>query len=199
MTTTYQSLQPRSIRRTVAPTYDALDMNLVRQHCRIDTHDEDQLLREYAEAAADYAEHYQNRALRTSTWEAIYDGFPGCEWELPRQPLQSVSSITYLDEDGASQTLSTDVYLVAAASGRVALKPSQVWPVTQDRIATVTVTYVAGYTSAALIPASTRQAMRILTGHLFENREPIIAGQSVANVPYSVRELLDRDAIVSYR
>jgi len=198
--TTEQTLQPIGLRRTVAPTYRALDLELLRQHCKLDHHDEDALLLEYAEAAADYAEHFQNRALRTSTWEATYDGFPGCEWEPPRQPLQSVSSITYLDTDGATQTLSTSVYGYSASSGRIYLKPSQSWPSTQaDALETVTVTYVAGYTSAALIPASTRQAMRLLVEHSRRLRTPVVIGASVAELPLSVKELLERDELVSYR
>jgi uncharacterized phiE125 gp8 family phage protein len=176
-----------------------LDPELLRQHCKLDHHDEDQLLFEYAEAAADYAEHCQNRILRTSTWEATYDGFPGCEWELPG-PLQSVTRITYLDTGGATQTLATSVYTYSAVSGRIALKPSQSWPSTQaDAIETVTVTFVAGYTSAALIPASTRQVLRLLVDHQRRMRAPIVIGASVETLPLSVQEFLSRDMLVAYR
>lgn len=188
------------LRRTVAPTFQVLTPSQLRAHARIDECDEDQLIAEYIEAATEYAESYQNRILRTSTWAATYDGFPCGEWYLPNPRLQSISSIAYLDQDGASQTLATTVYTSNAniEPGQIALKVSQVWPTTYEQIGVVTVTFVAGYL-AADIPARTKQAIRILAAHWYRLREPIVIGASVQNVPMSVQDLLDADKFVAYR
>jgi uncharacterized phiE125 gp8 family phage protein len=183
----------------VAPTFAAISNAACRLHCRVTTNDENALLDDYIESATDFAETYQNRCLRTSTWQAVYDYFPD-ELYLPNPPLQS-ATIAYLDSAGVSQALATTVYTVDAISqpGRIALKYTQSWPVTYGQIAAVTVTFVAGYTSAALIPARTKQAIRIIASHWYENREPIVVGMAVNTVPLSVIDLLDQDKFVSYR
>lgn len=193
---------PRGLRRTVAPTFRAIDLVQLKQQSRIDGDDEDMLLIEYIEAATDFVERDQGRALLQSTWQAVYDEWPDCGvFYLPNPPLISVSSITYLDESGASQTLSSSVYSVDAVSqpGRVSLAYGQSWPVILSQQAAITVTFLAGYSSAANVPQRTKQAIRILAGHWFKCREPVVIGASVANVPLSVTELLEPDRILSYR
>lgn len=192
------SRRPRGEKRTVAPTFQAIDNEACRQHARVYITDEIALLDEYIEAATDYAESYQNRCLRTSTWQAVYDCFPDEFW-LPNPPLQS-ATIQYLDSAGDTQTLATSIYTVDAISepGRIALKYGQTWPSTLSQINAVTVTAIKGYTAASLIPAKTRQAIRVLATHMFETREPIVAG-SIANVPFSVLDLLDQDRFLGYR
>lgn len=168
-------------------------------HSHVYITDEDSILAEYIDAATEFAEQYQNRCLRSSTWQASYDAFPD-EFLLPIPPLVSVSSIAYLDTEGASQTLSSSVYTVDAISqpARVALKYSQTWPSTYDQINAVTVTFVAGYASASLVPARTRQAIRMIAAHWFINREAV-AEKSMANVPIGALELLDCDRFIEYR
>lgn len=50
-------------------------------------------------------------------------------------------------------------------------------------------TYTAGY-AAGEEPADIRLAVCQLVGHWYENREPVMAGASVAEIPLTVRDLL---------
>lgn len=192
----------RGLRRTVAPTFLPVDVAGLKRQAGINVNDDNELLQEYVEAAADFAENYQERCLRQSTWQAVYDGFPSCGvFYVPKPRLVSVSFVKYLDAAGTLTTLATSCYTtdIISEPGRIALKYGQVWPTTLDQIASVTVEFVAGYASAAAIPARTRQAIRALASHWYECREPVVVGESVANVPLSVTDLLNEDKFLSYR
>lgn len=196
------SQAPSGLRRTVAPTFPAIDVASLKGHGEIVHNDDNAILADYIEAATDYAERVQERCLRLSTWQAVYDCFPSSGvFYVPMPRLVAVTSIAYVASGGTNTTLATSYYTVDAISepGRVALAYGQTWPQTRDQIAAVTMTYTAGYASAALIPARTRQAIRMLAAHWYENREAVVVGESVANVPLSVNDLLNEDRLVSYR
>lgn len=110
---------------------------------------DDGLLQVLISAARQQAETITHRALVTSTFDLKLDAFPGSDdvIEIPLPPLQSVTSITYLDGDGASQTMDSDDYVVDISSepGRVYLAYGASWPSTQNRRDAVTIRFVAGY------------------------------------------------------
>jgi uncharacterized phiE125 gp8 family phage protein len=170
-----------------------------RVHCRVDGTDEDAYLQGLIGAATTYIETITGRSLVTRTHDWKRPGFPdaaeGYEFRVPRPPLASVTSITYVDTAGATQTLATSVYEAVdtagdITAGRIVLKPSQSWPDTQsDKAITVTVRFVAGYGGPEAVAAPLRQAVLILVGHWFASREPIVTGTIVATLPLSVEAL----------
>lgn len=122
----------------------------------------------------------------TQTWDLVLDAFPAGEIRLPLPPLQSVTSVTYTDTDGASQTLDAGQYTVDTANARIV--PVSSWPSTKAVPAAVVIRYVCGYGAAAAVPASIKAAILLLTGDLFENREA--QGEKVLSVNETVRRLL---------
>jgi len=145
-------------------------------------------VRERAEAAT-------GRQLLTATYDLVLDSFPcgvqpfelGLHWtvdrignmflDIPRPPLQSVTSITYVDTAGATQTWSSANYLVDKPSGprcrrgRIAPAYGVVWPFTQAQINAATVRFVAGYgATGASVPALVRQALLMDLTALYEHR-----------------------------
>lgn len=177
----------------------------VRAHLRVAS-SEDTTLAALVSVATEWVEAWLSRALIDRTYVYKVDSFPGqCAWSdppvwfagneiaLPRPPLSSVTSVTYLDGNGDVQTLSSSTeYEIDTGSlpGRVRLRYGASWPSTLHHPHAVTVTYVAGYGDAAAeVPAAIRQALMLLVGHLYENREattPIVIHQ----VPYGVEALL---------
>lgn len=113
-------------------------------------------------------------ALIAQTWTQhfplLQDGL-----KLSRQPVSSITSISYYDIENANQTLSTSYYALDATTREIRLKPDQTWPSTYERFDAVSVVFVAGYASATVVPAVAKQAMLLLVAHLFENRDGIIA------------------------
>lgn len=88
------------------------------------------------------------------------------------RPVTSITSITYLDGDGTSQTLATTVYAFESSGVKqfVRLKYGQTWPATRGDINGITVTFVAGYATVLDIPQRLKQACLLLITHWFENR-----------------------------
>jgi uncharacterized phiE125 gp8 family phage protein len=62
-------------------------------------------------------------------------------------------------------------------------------------MAPIQVTYVAGYGAAASVPQKYKQAMLLLIGHWYENRETVIVGTISGPIALAVDSLiwLDRN------
>ena len=117
-------------------------------------------------------------------------------------PLVSVTKIEYYDTADVKYTLATSVYTADTISvpGLVHLKYNQSWPtetLLRDYNA-ICVTYVAGYTSAALVPQRIRQAMLMLIGHWFENRESVLIGTISKPIEFGVTALLGVDRMMRF-
>lgn len=182
-----------------APSVEPMLKAEAKAYLRVDSAntDEDTLVDSLIIAARQQAETYTGRALITQTWDLVLDRFPSGDRpiDVPLPPLQSVTSITYLDTNGTSQTLSSANYIVDTKNepGRIALAVGESWPDTQaDRINAVTVRFVAGYGAAAAVPEGIKTAMKLLIAHWFENREPVAAGVGFSStpMPMSVEMLL---------
>lgn len=156
-----------------------------------------------ARAAAETELH---RALVTQTLDLYLDAFP--VWPNERfgdrcirmPPLQSVASITYLDTDGATQTLSADQYLVDAKSQPARIAPAYgcSWPSTREQNNAVTVRFVAGYGAAANVPGCIKNWMLMRIKTLWDNRGQIVVGTNgLAQIPPSfVDSLLDSERVL---
>lgn len=143
-------------------------------------------------AAVRYCERYTHRNFLTTTRRTRLSQFPACsgEIQLDYPPWQSVSSITYLDSAGASQTLSTDVYDFDTDRGVVFLKYGQLWPTTYCQRNAVTITFLCGWTSKELVPEDIRQACLFVFGHNYANREAVINGSISQDVKLTVDSYL---------
>ena len=130
----------------------------------------------------------------TSTWTYTLDAFES-EIELPMRPIQSISSVSYVDTDGNTQTLAASGYQFDA-TGR--LKPSygNTWPNTQEGYGAVTVTYIAGATHAGNVPNDIKHAMKLIIGSFEQNREDHLIGTTITTIPNSAKNLLAPHRVV---
>ena len=111
-------------------------------------------------------------------------------------PLPDVSAVnvSYFDADGAAQSVDTDLFEVVDISGHTFLrfKPDFTWPsLDPTRAEPVTISFTAGFgATAADVPPSLVQAVKLLAAHWFANREAVSAGAGMADVPLGVRALI---------
>jgi uncharacterized phiE125 gp8 family phage protein len=119
------------------------------------------------------------------------DWFPECI-ELRKPPVQSVSSIAYLDENGDSQTLSSSLYRTDLNSRPSRIEPAygQSWPSTYGVSNSITVTFLAGYTTQALIPEQAKQAIKLLVSHWYSHRDAVLAGTIATELPLGYGSLI---------
>jgi uncharacterized phiE125 gp8 family phage protein len=131
-------------------TWSPVTLADAKQHSRIDIDDDDALITAQLAAAVVRGEQVTNRQFAPATWTLKLDAFPGTDTiELPKPPLLSVSSIQYVDTDGATQTFSGSDYSIDRTSepGRVVLGFGNSWPSARAQPDAITITYVAGYGS----------------------------------------------------
>jgi uncharacterized phiE125 gp8 family phage protein len=140
------------------------------------------------------AENVTKRRLITQTVKIYLDCFPRSAWfELILPPVQSVTSLQYVDTNGVTQTLSTDAYQVSLNReiAVIRLNEGYTWPDTDDVLEGVIVTAVVGYGDArADVPAPIKQAMLLLAGHLYNQRETVVFGVIPSKVPDTFDDLI---------
>ncbi|MCP4304725.1 MAG: hypothetical protein GY788_07580 [bacterium] len=182
-----------SITLVIPPAVEPVTLTEVKDHCRISDADSDVYLVSLIQAAREHVENRTSRALITQTLDIKYDWF-GRWIDMPRAPLQSVTGVTYLDMAGTEQALDADVYrsVTDRDPGAIVLDYGKTWPDIYPVPSAVTVRIVSGYGDAADdVPQTIRQAMLLLIGHWFENREATVGGFNVRDIPIGVDALLE--------
>lgn len=178
------------------PAEEPVTLTEAKNHLRVDLTDDDSLISALIVAAREHAEAITRRAFITQTLKLSLDAFPANNGPIyvPMPPLQSVNSLKYFDTDGMEQTLTegTD-FLVDNESepGRITPAPDTGWPVTQNRPNAVSVEFVAGFGDASKVPQGIKQAILLMVGHWYENREAVtMQGNNAGELPMAVDSLL---------
>ena len=188
-----------ALRLVTAPALEPLDLDAdAKPHLRVDFNDDNAHILGLITAVRDHVEVTElSSALLSQTWELVLDDWPTSPLTFPKPPLQSVTSITYTDIDGNSDTVDSSAYLVDADSwpGRLVLRNGQSWPsVTLREIGGVVIRFVAGYgDDIEDVPTPIRQAMLLILSDWYENREnsPMMAGTNeIIALPFAARQLL---------
>lgn len=181
---------------TIAPSVEPVTLAEARSHLRLEatgspaSHEDDDYISALIQAAREQVETDTGRALVQRTYKLRLNTW-AYEIQLPYPPLLSVSSVKYYDMDGTLQTLSTDVYDVETdeTPGLIRLAYGQSWPSHQGRENAIEITYTSGYQSGSPddlrenVPASLKQAILLIIGDLYENREGSIIGVSRVDNP----------------
>jgi Phage gp6-like head-tail connector protein len=112
---------------------------------------------------------------------------------LPRGPVIAITSIKYYDATGAFTTLAPAAYEVDVTAPVAIVAPAIAapWPVTQVRLNAVEVRYTAGWGPAATdVPGDIVAAIKLLVGHLYEQRETVNVGNITTEIPWTVDALI---------
>ena len=138
------------------------------------------------------AEDYSGHAFVTQTWELVLDGFPTGGIKVPVPPLQSVTSIKYIDGNGDQQTLDALLYAVDDDSTPGLIVPAygESWPSARDEINAVRVRFVAGFGAAADVPADIKTCIKMIVGVTYDNSQGILGGQAMTPLDTIVEKIL---------
>jgi hypothetical protein len=185
-------------------------------HLKVDFPDDDTKIASLITSARSYCETRLRQAILTQTVALHLDEFPGGGgylnrqirrigpsvpyWlpsvttpiELFRPPVQSVTSVQYYDFTNTLQTVSPSLYeFEQDTPARIMPVFGQTWPIPQPRIGAVVITYVVGYGDTGdSVPSNIKDAMMLLIGHWYANRESVVTGTIATSVPDSVDALL---------
>ena len=218
-----------SLQLVTPPVAEPVTLAQAKQQCRVDFTDDDALFAVYITAARQYCERYTHRAFFNQPWRRTLDfvplswgeetlnpaarsDYPFFFWDrltidIPRASLVSVTSITYVDGTGETQTLASTAYNVDTTStpGRIAPSWGNIWPETPNFVpGNVKITFVAGSFGDGVevnnCPQTVVMAILLLVSHWYEHREEV-SELSLKNIPLGVNALLDTERIrmFSYR
>ena len=182
-----------TLRTVTAPTAEPLSLADARDHCHVDSFDHDGMLSAYILAARSHVENICGMALCTQTLGMTMDEFPAFgEIVLPRYPVQSVTSVQYLDTAGVLTTWATSEWQsdLNGPSPRIAPKSGKSWPTIGDAFASVQIQFIAGFGAPHDVPPLILQAIRLLVGHWFENREATSSGSLPREIELGVNAML---------
>lgn len=173
------------------PATEPITLNEMKLHSRIDGNDDDALIEGLISAARMQIEQMASHRLITQTLALSIDDFPDSGILYLEGPVQSVSSIQYYDLDGELQTWSNELYQVDITANPARVMPAydEDWPDYLDDYNSIVVTYVAGCGNANEVPAILKQALKMLVGHWYNQRETVGEVQGY-ETPYAVDNIV---------
>lgn len=170
--------------RSTEPTDQQEPINLeeAKKQCGIsqsvDYHDT--AIRRLISAAREQVEHDTGLVCYTGTYTWKQTTFPCADWlELPDiRPVTSITSITYIDGDGASQTWGSSNYSLhtSGVNQYLSLSYNSTWPSLRGDPNGITITMVAGYSNVLTVPKRVKQACLYLVNHWFANTDTVSVG-----------------------
>jgi uncharacterized phiE125 gp8 family phage protein len=154
-------------------------------------------------------------ALMPQKWKLCLDQFPtslqvllrvalpfvvSSEIRLPRGPVVSIDTFTYVDQAGVTQTLTPAQYIWDQNSVPSKLFPpyGQAWPIGRRVPNAVLINYSTGYASVGAIPNAFILAQLMLINHWNENRELFLTSQTINKVPLGVEALLAQEEVFPF-
>lgn len=160
-------------------TEEPVTLDEIKSHLRIDFKDDDAYLSSCVRAARTWVEGQTKRGIMDQTWDYTIDyawpwKYGGTRIDLPLNPVASITSISYVDSDGATQTLASNQYTAQTRTHDSYIVPAYgvTWPDVRWVPDAVTVRFVAG--SSSDIPDDLQRAVMILAGHYYEVRETAV-------------------------
>lgn len=183
------SEQHWSVEVDTAPATEPITLTEAKAHCRVDDDADDDYLTELIKVAR---RHVERRVgpLITQVLILNLDHFPGWEIQMPQGKVQTVDSINYLDTAGASAAFTQFRLDKASMFARLTPNYGYQWPSTYPVTNAIQIEYTAGYGAAAAVPSNIKHAIKLLVGSWYENREQVITGTIVAELPRAVDALL---------
>ena len=157
------------------PTTEPVTVGELRTQLLIDTTEHDGDLADMISEARREAETVRcgDVALIDSACVDYFNTLEG-DMELHWAPVDSITSVAYLDSNGDSQDLAETVYELGTINGMgvLRLKYDQTWPSTRCHPDCVTVTYKAGYGEEATdVPPGVRRWIKARAAWLYQNRD----------------------------
>jgi uncharacterized phiE125 gp8 family phage protein len=177
-----------------APTAEPITTAVAKLHLKVDHSLDDDLIDSLCMAAREMVETDTGRKCISQTWDLKLDCFPSGAIVLPFPPVTSVTSVSYVDTNGTTQTWSSSLYSTdlppgaESSPGRIYPVYSESYPSIRSQRNAVTVRFVCGFTSST-VPGRMVAAMKLLIGHWYANRESVVVGTISTELDQAVQAL----------
>ncbi len=174
------------------PATTAISLAEAKAFLRVDSDydDDDAYITSLIGVATNVVEQFTRRRLITQTYNIYYDEFPPF-MDLQVGNVASVTHVKYYDTNNTLQTLDTSEYDddIRVKPGRIYQAEDGNFPDTYERANSVEVEFVVG-SAASDVEDAIKQAMYIVIGRYYENRQDVVMGTQVNELPLMVDHLL---------
>lgn len=180
------------------PATDPVSLEEARLHLRVIATEENALITSLIKAATALAQNLTARQFVTATYRLTLDRFSR-RIVLPRPPLISVTEVAYVDAAGDEQTVDAADYhvIVDGVFGVLVFRDAVAPPTVGRQPNAVAIEFEAGFGAAAAVPDEIKAAIKLLVGHLYENREQVLVGPAPHQTPMAAVDLLAMWAVPS--
>ena len=179
------------------PTAEPVTTAQAKDHLRVSFSEDDQEIAAMVSAARIAVEarsgmrlYTQTIEIRADNWSELSDPDRSDVLRLRVAPLQSITTVNYYESANDADTLLAAADYVTDLLGvpaRIQIKNT--WPATNDYIGNIRVRCVAGYATTKAIPAHLKQAVLLLVGHYYENREAV-TDLKLMEIPEGINALI---------
>lgn len=177
------------------PQFEPVSLSQAKAWLRVDGNDEDAVIAGLITAAREMVESDTQLALVERRIRLLHPPPTTREIELPLYPVTTVHSVTYYDVDNTLQIFSSsNYYLGGERLPQVRLVSTASWPAMTERDDALRIEFTAGNNDSSTWSPVALQAIQLLIGHWFANREAVVAGTISREVELSYKALVQRAA-----
>ena len=176
---------------TTPPVQEPVSLQEAKEYLRVDDSTDERIVRPFIETARRVAEEHLGRTLMTTTYSLFVDGYDELAdplWEgtrtgpylnyyknyinLPKCPIQSVTSVSTFDDSDNETTMAASRYYVdnVREPSGIVLRQGETFPTALRVANAIKVVYVAGYSNAYAVPEPVRMGMLQHIAFLYEHR-----------------------------
>ena len=174
------------------PSATAILLAEAKIHLRIDSdfNDDNDYITALIGVATNQVEEFTRRRLMSQTYNLYFDEFPPYI-DLQVGIVQSVTHVKYYDTSNSLVTLAASNYDLddKIKPGRIYQSNDGSFPDTFERPNAVEIEFVVGRT-ANEVEDAIKQAMLIIVGRYYEQRQDVVLGTQVAELPLMVEYML---------
>lgn len=165
---------------------EPITLEEAKNHCRVLSADDDDLIASLIIAAREWVENYTGHILVLRDVTQRFSSF--ARPRLFAWPIADDATVTatYVDSDGATQPLTGARLIFGNGWAELATAFGSTWPTSYGP---ATITVEAGYATADDVPQSMKQAILLLVGTYYAQRESVSTAE-MKEVPHAVDSLL---------
>ena len=166
-----------------------VDIATAKLHCHVNTTVEDSLLLDWVAAAVECWEKQSGYTPTSTTYQLQIDHLEGRILRLPRRPVTSIGTVTYLDIAGTWQTLTDYSVDMVSLPARI-IFPNSLPSLHPTQLPRIKVQFTAGHSSTAAVPRTITTAITRLACHWFHSRD--LGDDAKATVPANWQWAVDQ-------
>lgn len=181
-----------NIKELTFPTTTIITLDEAKDHLRVTTTDEDELIMDCIRSATDFIEKYTDTLLLSRTFCAYYDSLETYKViELWKYPITAITSIKYLNTSGVETTLDTVNYSTDLTDSPARILITSLPTVQSDVLNPFRIYYTAGFTNRDEMNPLLIGWVKIFTAFYYQTRQPEYTGAPVSEIANNYKQSLD--------